>query len=308
VIDHLSHELKTPLAIISGVLHRLAVKLPEKDNPEIAKTVARGLRNVARLTAVQEKVDDILNLKIIEDEEQYLKLVENIIDMNEELSEEDAGLHQQWLYRIKAKIENLFEVAPVAIEAIRLDRFLDSIYGQALNAASSRSVKISISHASGLFVDMDQTVLSKVFAGILKNAIENTPDGGLIEIETTAEGDNIRVVFRDTGVGITQENQKSIFEGFFHTQNTEMYSSGKPYQFNAGGTGSDLLRIKTFAKRFGFSVDVTSRRCDFLQGDADQCPGRISDCRHIQSGSECSATGGSTFTLVFPKSELSSIL
>jgi hypothetical protein len=39
-----------------------------------------------------------------------------------------------------------------------------------------------------------------------------------------------------------------IFGGFFHTQETELYSSKRPYEFNAGGSGSDLLRTRVFLR------------------------------------------------------------
>jgi hypothetical protein len=91
-----------------------------------------------------------------------------------------------------------------------------------------------------------------------------------------------------------------IFGGFFHTQPTALYSSKKPYDFNAGGTGADLLRIKSFSSRLGFTVEFTSRRCPFLPQDKDFCPGKISDCRFIASKAECLANSGSTFVVRFP--------
>ena len=94
--------------------------------------------------------------------------------------------------------------------------------------------------------------------------------------------------------------QNQIFGGFFHTQNTEAYSSKQPYAFNAGGYGSDLLRIKTFSERYGFRIMFESVRCRFCPEDEDVCPGRIDACRFVESKGECLAAGGSTFKLLFP--------
>jgi len=82
-----------------------------------------------------------------------------------------------------------------------------------------------------------------------------------------------------------------------------MYSSRKPFDFNAGGSGSDLLRIQVFSERFGFKVTFESARCQFIPEDADICSGRITLCDHVQNESECLASGGSTFCLLFPKSQ-----
>ena len=49
--------------------------------------------------------------------------------------------------------------------------------------------------------------------GLLKNAVENTPDGGRIEISVAESANDVRVEVRDYGIGITTENQKNIFGG-----------------------------------------------------------------------------------------------
>jgi signal transduction histidine kinase len=149
---------------------------------------------------------------------------------------------------------------------------------------------------------MDLNILKKVLTGLLKNAVEHTPDEGLIEITARSDGDAIQVDFHDYGVGISNENQKSIFSGFYHTRDTNYYTSKKPYDFGAGGMGLDLLRIKIFARMYGFSLNAASKRCRYIPKDTDQCQGRISDCAHIKDLAECLASGGSKFTLIIPKS------
>ena len=122
------------------------------------------------------------------------------------------------------------------------------------------------------------------------------------EFDVTVKSVNgeIRIEVRDYGIGITPENQRFIFGGFFHIQDTNLYASKRPYQFNAGGTGSDLLRIKAFSERFGFKVGFESKRCRFLPTDDQMCPGKISECGVIKNKSECFSAGGSTFSLTFP--------
>ena len=147
---------------------------------------------------------------------------------------------------------------------------------------------------------MDRSVLRKVFSGILKNAVENTPDEGLIEIRAGLSDTGLEIAFQDHGVGITRTNRDLIFGGFFHTQDTDMYSSIKrPYRFNAGGAGADLLRIKVFSERFGFSVRFVTKRCPYIPTDTDMCPGKISGCKFIQNREGCLTTGGSTFFVSF---------
>ena len=94
--------------------------------------------------------------------------------------------------------------------------------------------------------------------------------------------------------------EESEFSGFYHTRDTNYYSSQKAYDFGAGGMGLDLLRIKIFAKMYGFALKADSKRCKYIPEDIDQCEGRISNGSHIKDLSQCLASGGSKFTLIIP--------
>ena len=142
--------------------------------------------------------------------------------------------------------------------------------------------------------------LQKVVDGLLKNAIENTPDEGKIEFIVRKKGEGVELVVRDYGVGITEEHQRRIFEGFFATQDTMDYSSKRPFDFNAGGKGADLLRTKIFSERYNFRIDMASSRCRFIPKESDICPSRISECAFCSKNEDCLHSGGTTFSLYFP--------
>jgi hypothetical protein len=110
----------------------------------------------------------------------------------------------------------------------------------------------------------------------------------------------VELLVRDYGVGITEENKRRIFEGFFSTQETSDYSSKKPFDFNAGGRGADLLRMKIFSERFGFRLHMTSERCRHIPMDKDKCPGTIRACRYCASVADCRNSGGTVFIALFP--------
>jgi len=101
----------------------------------------------------------------------------------------------------------------------------------------------------------------------------------------------------DHGVGISGSDQQRIFEGFFSTQDPEDYSSKRPFDFNAGGKGADLLRMKIFSERYNFKIEMVSSRCGFISGNDKTCPGRISDCLCKE---DCYTSGGTSFFLWFP--------
>jgi hypothetical protein len=105
---------------------------------------------------------------------------------------------------------------------------------------------------------------------------------------------------QDFGVGITPENQSYIFDGLFPTQETDLYSSKRPYDFNAGGKGLDLLQMKAYGQRYGLGLSMESQRCIHIPTNQDICPGRITACPHCQTQEDCLKSGGSIFTVSFP--------
>ncbi|MBW1888762.1 MAG: HAMP domain-containing histidine kinase, partial [Deltaproteobacteria bacterium] len=218
----------------------------------------------------------------------------------EELGEKSDGIIEETLKLLSRRIESLYKVEESHIEKILLNEFLDDVCDEAIFSMGGRDLTIIRDFEKDLVLNMDRDVLKKVCSGLLKNAIESTPDEGEIGIRARLGDDEIRIDFHDSGIGITPQNQKMIFGGFFHTQETDLYSSKTPYAFNAGGSGSDLLRIKIFSERFGFSVDFNSTRCKFIPEDMDRCPGKISSCEHIAEKSECIFASGSTFSIKFP--------
>lgn len=300
VINHLSHELKTPMAIISGAFNRVSKELRKAGIEGLDKPIKRGQRNLDRLMELQLKIDDILNQKPVEEKDRIINILEDAVSFVEELSEGGNKQYSEILDAISGRIESLFAVDEIQMEEIRLDKFLEELCGEAVSLMHGRNLEIIRNFEKDIVVNMDRNILKKVCGGLLKNAIENMPDEGRIDVNAGTRGGDVWVEFRDYGVGITPQNQDMIFGGFFHTQDTDFYTSKRPYDFNAGGSGSDLLRARAFSERFGFLVDFESARCRFLPQDTDICPGRISACEFISEKSECFESGGSTFSVRFP--------
>ena len=151
-----------------------------------------------------------------------------------------------------------------------------------------------------LYIYMDPRIVTEIVEGLLKNAIENTPDGGLITVTVEEKENRVWVHVIDTGVGIAEEDQPYVFDGLFHTEETELYTSKNPYDFGAGGKGLELLRMKLYARRFGFELSMKSKRCCYIPTDKGLCPGDITLCDHCRAVKDCVDSGGSTFSVSFP--------
>jgi len=268
-LDHLSHELKTPLSVIRGNINLLKKKLTAEPTSIKAASILQTMeRNLNRILAIQEETDNI---------------VRSYKELEGGLSPDDADRKD-------------FARA----ESISLRSFAGQVLEKVKGRSTHRDVHFELEAARDHHVFLPPGILEEILVGLLKNAVENTPDEGTIRILSGRQGDRILLKVQDFGIGITEENQKSIFDGLFHTQETDLYTSRKPFDFNAGGKGLDLLKMKVYGQGFGFDLTVDSRRCIYLPTDRDICPGRISACPHCQSPQDCLSSGQSTFCVSFP--------
>jgi signal transduction histidine kinase len=287
------------LSILASVISRLKKITRSGEPADFEKTIVRGERNLNRLQSIQEKINDILLCRDIAKDlapnvyQTAVTLLREVLDEAEESTPEIARSLADRLVAVHRRRE-------INAEMVEVEPLLQAVCDKAQAFLQGRELCIMRQLDAKAMILTDRRILESVCEGLLKNAIENTPDEGVIEVCTETHGDEVRFTFTDHGVGITPENQALIFSGFFHTQPTMHYASKKPYEFNAGGAGADLLRIKSFASRLGFQIEFTSRRCPFLPGDEDCCPGRISDCAFVQDPNECLAHSGSSFTVRFP--------
>ena len=300
VINHLSHELKTPLVILSGVLEVVQKELADINNKTLDRTLTRGHRNVRRLMDLQEKIDDVLQHRPVDDGKNILNLVESSVDLLGDLAVRADGRHAEVLALMSERLEELFGLAQVRKELVEVSELVHASCDRAQSSLGTRKIEITRNIEDGVYVLLNSEVLTKTCDGLLRNAIENTPDQGTIDVTAKTCDKEVVIEIQDSGVGITVENQQMIFGGFFHTQSTDAYSSKRPYQFNAGGSGTDLLRIKCLSERHGFTINFDSTRCHFIPRDEDTCPGRISACEFVDTPSGCQSSGGSQFSITIP--------
>lgn len=304
VINHLSHELKTPLAILSGSLNILSRRLAPLPENTWKPTLDRVQRNLDRIVDIQYQVHDIMETREYRSRAVLSHLLEVCADELQTLVAEEMG-EGPLVERIRQRIDEIFTRKTSISEEMRLDEVVRERLEQLKPQFSHRDVKILANlepTAPSVYVPRD--VLQKVFDGLLKNAVENTPDEGRIEVHVRKKREGSELVVRDYGIGILEDAQRRIFEGFFTTRDTMAYSTKKPFDFMAGGKGADLLRMKIFSERYHFDIGMVSKRCRHIPTEKDTCPGRISQCPFCSSSGNCHEDAGTSFTLYFPPAPL----
>ena len=122
--------------------------------------------------------------------------------------------------RIKQRIQQIYGPRDSKIADISLDKFVVERLEVLKPKFPHRELEIVTNPEPVPDVCVPADVMEKVVDGLLRNAVEATPDEGKIEIEVRKKGDGSELVVRDYGIGITNENQRRIFLGFFTTHET----------------------------------------------------------------------------------------
>lgn len=298
-INLLSHELKTPVSVIAGSLKVLERRLKSDPEETWKPTLTRIRRNLDRIVDIQKELEDIMEGRQYKTYHLLSMILNQCADELETLITEAVG-ETRLIDNLRERLEEILSRKESLSKGILLNDFVKKRLEALRPLFRHREVEIVTRLEPTPPIYVPEEPLQKTVDGLVKNAIENTPDEGKMEVIVRKEGDGVQMVVRDYGVGIKEEDQKRIFEGFFATQHEMVYSSKRPFDFNAGGRGADLLRMKIFSQRYDFRIEMVSSRCEAVPEEDDTCPGRISQCGHCVSQEDCLHSGGTTFSLYFP--------
>ncbi len=98
---------------------------------------------------------------------------------------------------------------------------------------------------TNIFIKGIKSDLRNCFANIIFNAIDAMPDGGLIKISSRGHNNFAHIIFRDTGIGMTDEVKEKIFDPFFTTK-------------GESGTGMGMSEVYGIIKRHNGFISVDS--------------------------------------------------
>lgn len=258
MIDHLSHELKTPLAVLSASCNLLQ-KLAMAQDPQRAQVIAERLqRAIARLSELQMEACDIAAQRRFSETIVIEEWLRRCKDLFESMAEEQ-GTTKDFGERLQQRVAEIYaQDAEQQAEILHLDIWIPKALEALRGNFKHRAIALELALEPVPAVYLPEPLLFKTFRGLLRNAIEATPDGGKVIIALYERHGNVQLDIRDNGVGIDIELQKQLYHGFIHAGRTDQYSSGRPYDFGAGGKGLDLQRIKLFSERYGFQLSFTS--------------------------------------------------
>ena len=238
-LSNMSHDIRTPMNAIVGMT---AIAAANIDKPEQVRDCLRKISLSSR---------------------HLLGLINDVLDMS--------------------KIES--GKMTLSMEAISLQETAESIVSIIQPQVSSRKQKfdVFIRNIQTEWVCSDGVRLNQVLLNLLSNALKFTPEGGTITLTVEQEdsplgAEHVRTHFRvrDTGIGMSEEFQKRIFDSFVREDSTRVKKME--------GTGLGMAITRYIVDAMHGTIEVQSKldqgsefhvTLDFERAHADQADMRL---------------------------------
>ncbi len=186
-------------------------------------------------------IDLLYNTKLDEEQQDYVQTVKkssetllHILNDILDLSKLEAGKMQ-------------LRPSPISLETT-----VEKLFALFQNLANAKSVKLEYSIAEDIpmYINADETRLLQILSNLTSNAIKFTDKGTISVIVKRAGTKRLKFVVQDTGIGISKENVRILFDAFSQVDDT----SSKTYQ----GTGLGLAISKELCRMMGGTIGVKS--------------------------------------------------
>ncbi|MEZ5017057.1 MAG: ATP-binding protein [Flavipsychrobacter sp.] len=193
-----------------------------------------GIANLLGLNPTEEQKELVDNL--IFSSNHLLELVNDILDLN--------------------KIES--DKLELIMDVVNVRQLADSIKLQFKEFAGNRGIQLEVEVGDLVpnAVVADPVRLGQILNNLVSNAIKFTEEGGvhigIRRVNQTDDKVSIRFSVRDTGIGISEEDQKRVFDQFQQVQ--------EAHNRKQSGTGLGLAIVKRLVALCGGAIHMKSKK------------------------------------------------
>lgn len=134
---------------------------------------------------------------------------------------------------------------------VNLVALLENLVEEASFKADELGVALTLNKPTEMSsVQADEEKIKVVFRNLIDNALKYTPRGGSVAVNIEATGERVKVCVKDTGIGISQEDQQNIFSKFFRGLNATRVESE--------GSGLGLFVTRAIVRKHSGDIEFTS--------------------------------------------------
>jgi len=226
-------------AIINGIINTYLIKDKEGEVARLQgaiiditelRQMEKKLREAERLAAIGETTamvsHDLRNpLQAVTGAIYLAKMkYENLIPVHKELAQK-SGMTEvlttideqvKYMNKIVSDLQDYASPVQPQLAENSLRHLIDNTIS---TITVPETVKVSVDVEKNFpNMKIDPALMRRVFTNLVTNALQAMPDGGQLTIKASKTDDAVAISFRDTGVGIAEENFDKLFMPLFTTK------------------------------------------------------------------------------------------
>ncbi|WMW21798.1 ATP-binding protein [Methanolobus mangrovi] len=156
-------------------------------------------------------------------------------------------------------INNILDLSKIEAGRMELDpeqfiitEIIDEVMGVITPLAIKKRIAIDVNYATEIqIINADKLKFKQIIYNLMSNAIKFTSNNGSVKVSVQNSENIIHIEVMDTGIGISEENQKHLFQPFRQIDN----GINRHYE----GTGLGLALVKSFVELHGGKIWVESQ-------------------------------------------------
>jgi len=222
----------------------------------ISFAITRGLEELAQVNKVKEEFIDIVSHQLRTPLTNLKWATEFLLgrqDLTEE-SKEYYSIIKENSQRLENLLNDLLIVARLREngvfkiqEKFSLNELIDEVIRSHKAFADASNIQIETENLEEpVLLATNRTMLKTALENLINNAITYNKPQGKVKISLKREPKRIVIEVADTGIGISKQDQKYLFQKFYRGSNAA--------QINTRGTGLGLYIVKEVIKKLGGRV------------------------------------------------------
>ncbi len=215
------------------------MKVMEESRQEFVSNVSHELKTP--LTSVKVLADSLNNQDDVP-VEVYKDFMSDICD---EIDRENSIINDLLsLVKMDKKSANL------NITSVDVNALIESVFKRLSPLAQRNQVEMVFESIRQVNAELDEVKFTLALTNLIENGIKYNQRGGVVKVTLDADYQFFTITVTDTGIGIAEEDQKSIFERFYRVD--------KSHSREIGGTGLGLAITRNAILLHRGSVVVNS--------------------------------------------------
>lgn len=185
----------------------------------------------------------------------YAELIESGMASEKDIKH-FAGEIQQSSNRLLVLINDIIQLSELDCSEVEINFEPVDLYQAARSClemlkvnAKQHDIKLSIEGSSAM-IQANKVMIEEVIVNLCDNAIRYNNKGGQVKLSVQPVKDMVILSIKDTGIGISKENQQRIFERFYRVDKSRSKSTG--------GTGLGLAIVKHIVVKHHAYMEIES--------------------------------------------------